>query len=309
MPVPLAFEALPPRRESTDAQWQHHLELLDPLRRAGLWAVNVPEIHAAGDRQYQTVDSRAFASALQRHLGVRAILNRVTVHHSIPQLQAWATETRMGAGIRDLVLVGGDSSSTTYPGAQVVPALDALRTSVAAGGGTLGVVTIPTRRGGVVDEPDRLLRKAEAGAAFAISQIVCAAPAAQRLCADLAERSRVLEVRPPTVFWSLAPVGKRADLDFLRWLGVDVDEGYAGAIAQAPTGRRLETSHAANVATANAVLEAAEAAGVPVGLCVEHVMLSNIEAALTLVDRLRELTRSFGASGQRADAVPTSSVW
>jgi 5,10-methylenetetrahydrofolate reductase len=292
---PILFEALPPQVGATEGQWQDHLDLLDPLRSAGLAAVNVPEVV---NGHYRTVEPRSFAAALQRRLGVRAIVNRITVHHSLPDLQSWATETRVGHGIQDLVLVGGESSDKPHPGVGVVEALEGLHGEVRAGGGHLGVVTIPTRRREDLDEPERLLRKQAAGADFAVSQILCEPEAALRLQSDLAAKAP--DRGPLTLFWSLAPVARPRDLEFLRWLGVDLPDGVRrDLLAAADPETRLERSHALNLAIARRLLEGAEAAGAgPIGFCVEHVMLSNIEAAIDLVHRIRELTSAFAEPGE-----------
>ena len=289
---PILFEALPPQVESTDEQWQDHLHLLDPLKHAGLAGVNVPEIV---NGHYTTVEPRSFASALQRRLGLRAILNRITVHHTLPALQAWASETRLGHGIHDLVAVGGESSGQAYPGVGVVEALEGLRPGVAKAGGHLGVITIPTRRRADLDEPQRLVRKQDAGADFAVSQILCEPLAAARLQADLAKASPAGR-KPLTLFWSLAPVARKRDLDFLEWLGVEVPPKVRKQLLAEAAEKRVGLSHRLNLGIARHLLEAAESGGsAPIGFCVEHVMLSNIEAAIDLVDELRTLVKDFRA--------------
>jgi 5,10-methylenetetrahydrofolate reductase len=288
---PILFEALPPQVESTEEQWQDHLDLLDPLRHAGLAGVNVPEIVNGA---YRTVEPRSFAAALQRRLGVRAILNRITVHHTLPALKSWATETRLGHGIHDLVLVGGEKSSETYPGVGVLPALESLGPAVKKANGHLGVITIPTRRRKDLDEPVRLARKQAAGADFAVSQILCEPEAALLLQSDVAKATPAGTL-PLTLFWSLAPVARKRDLEFLDWLGVEVPPAVRkDLLAIGEPDKRLLRSHELNVAIARRLLEGAERAGSgPIGFCVEHVMLSNIEGGITLVDRVRELCREF----------------
>ncbi|MFA5945194.1 MAG: methylenetetrahydrofolate reductase [Candidatus Thermoplasmatota archaeon] len=287
---PLLFEALPPQVDSSEAQWQDHLDLLEPLKRAGLAGINVPEIV---NGHYKTVDPRSFAAALQRRLSVRALLNRITVHHTVPQLQAWAAETRLSTGIHDLVFVGGERSVQAYPGSPVLPALRGLRESVTRAGGNLGVITIPTRRRPDLDEPQRLLQKQDAGADFAISQILCEPDAALRLQSDLAHASPQTR-KPLTLFWSLAPVARKRDLEFLNWLGVDVPDAVRKDLLAVDPAHRVARSHDLNVAIARRLLESAEAENAgPIGFCIEHVMLSNIEAAIDLVDRVRSLAREF----------------
>lgn len=302
---PLLFEALPPQVESSEEQWQDHLDLLDPLKKAGLTAINVPEIVNGA---YQTVDPRSFASALQRRLGLRAIVNRITVHHSVPALQGWAAETRLGTGIQDFVLVGGESSKETYPGVGVTEALKALRPGVNRAGGSLGVITIAHRRRAVNDEPQRLVAKQAAGASFAVSQILSDAAAAAALQHDLATVTPA-GTDPLTLFWSLAPVAKKRDIEFLQWLGVQVpDDAKKLLLAPATAEQRLAGSHTFNEGLARTLLEAAERDGLAApGFCIEHVMLSNIDGAIELVERIRTLTRDFGKLKQAA--YPIAKVW
>ncbi|MEK6976264.1 MAG: hypothetical protein AABY18_07980 [Candidatus Thermoplasmatota archaeon] len=308
MACPILFEALPPQVESTDEQWQDHLDLLDPLRRAGLAAINVPEIV---NGHYTTVEPRAFAAALQRRLGTKVILNRITVHHTLPQLRGWVAESRLGHGIDTFVLVGGESSKQTYPGATVLDALHGLRPPVEAAKGALGVITIPTRRRPVGDEPERLLAKAAAGARFAISQILCEPGAAVRLQKDLAEAAQSSGRAAPQLFWSLAPVARPRDLDFLKWLGVDIPPAVEGELRGAATpAARLEASVRLNEGIARDLLAAAERDGAPApGFCVEHVMLSNIEAGIALVDRIKDVGRGFRGSARAAVPALAASTW
>jgi 5,10-methylenetetrahydrofolate reductase len=302
---PVLFEALPPQVESTDEQWQDHLDLLDPLRRAGLAGINVPEIV---NGHYKTVEPRSFAAALQRRLSTKAILNRITVHHTLPQLRGWVAETRLGHGIDTFVLVGGESSTTSYPGSGVIDALEALRRPVESASGVLGVITIPTRRRPVGDEPQRLLDKAAAGARFAISQILCEPTSAVKLQKDLhqAAAARSLDggavPAPPQLFWSLAPVARPRDLEFLKWLGVEVPPGIEKALrGETSPEARLEASARMNEGIARDLLAAAERDGTPApGFCVEHVMLSNLEAGIALVDRVKDVGRSFKGSSRAA---------
>ena len=168
----------------------------------------------------------------------------------------------------------------------VPPASSAVRPPA----GRLGVVTIPGRRG----EAERLRRKQEAGASFAVSQILCEPEAAVRLQAEAKGEA------PFTLFWSLAPVARRRDVEFLRWLGVDIPPAVSDhLLAESSPAARLRRSDALNLAIARRLLEAAEASEasgrgrLAVGFCVEHVMLSNLEAAIGLVEQVRELARGF----------------
>jgi hypothetical protein len=236
---------------------------------------------------------------------VPAILNRITVHHGLAQLQRWASQTRTHHGIKDLVLVGGETSRKTYGGVSVENGLEGLFPHSQGHGGRLGVVTIPTRRRPDLDEPERLLRKRRAGASFAISQILAGPEAAISLHDDASTRF-AQEGEPFRIYWSLAPVAKPRDLDFLDWLGVKVPAAARQDLlgGSDPTSV-LRRSHGLNEAWARAILEAAETrGGLEVGFCIEHVMQSNVCAAIDLVDRVAALVKEF----RLAPVLPPSSV-
>ncbi|HUR60744.1 MAG TPA: hypothetical protein VM286_00045 [Candidatus Thermoplasmatota archaeon] len=286
--LPLLFEALPPSATASPAHQEAHLQGLEGLRSRRLAAVNVPEVL---DGHYRTVPTLPFAAELQRRLGVPAIVNRVTVHHGLPALRAWAEDAWLDFGIRDLVLVGGERGGLAYPGAHVEPSLADLRAGCSLRGGSLGVVTIPTRRRPVLDEPERLLRKRQAGASFAVSQILAEAEAAVRLHRDA---SAALGTRDFTIYWSLAPVARRRDVEFLEWLGVQVPPAVRkGLLESADPAAVLARSHRLNGSLARTILEATEGHGLRSAFCIEHVMQSNVGAAIDLVDRIADLAREF----------------
>lgn len=287
---PLLFEALPPPA-GDDGALHAALERLDPLR-GRVTAVNVPEVLGGA---YEPVEPRRFAAALQRRVGRPAVVNRITVHHGPEALRGWLRETR-AHGIEHLLFVGGDRSTEHHPGLGVEDALrlaaqDPVRPA------SLGVVTIPTRRRPVLDEPERLLRKHAAGAGYALSQILLEPGHAAALRRDLHAAATAAGRAAPPLVWSVAPVARRRDLDFLRWLGVHVPADVGRRLHDAVGERqRIRRSHAVNESVVRALLEQAEAEpGPQVGFCVEHVMKNNVCAAVDLVDRVRDVLREFRA--------------
>jgi 5,10-methylenetetrahydrofolate reductase len=278
----ILYEALPPAADASQRDIENAVERLQPLVDLGVGAVNIPEII---NGHYHTIEPRAFGQAIQQAHGLRTIINRITVHHTAPELEAWATDTR-GQGIAHYLLVGGERSGKRYRGIGVDRALKLLATQAAS----LGVVTIAHRRGGWVDEPQRLIGKAEAGATYAVSQILLDAEPAIRLQRDLGAAAPTTHL---PIYWSLAPVGRRKDLDFLEWLGVQIPPHVRSELDGASAQARLKASHARNEAIARALLEYGDATGTPVGFCIEHVMDRNVESAFELVERVQQLCAGY----------------
>lgn len=290
--IPLVFEALPTDVRATPAEREFHLDLMRPLRILDVDAINVPEIIGGA---YETVPPREFAAGLQQVTGLPAIVNRITVQEPADGLRRWIQETRTQHDIHDFVLVGGESSKESYSGPGVT---EGLRIARDAGADRLGVITIPTRRRPDLDEPHRLLAKQEAGADYAISQILGESESAARLQRDTAQAAVASDVPCPPILWSLAPVARIKDLKFLQWLGVEIPAAYERRLRSAGGAQsRLEVSHQTNEAMARNLLEHAEREEHgPIGFCIEHVMRSNMAPAFELVERIRDVILEFKAA-------------
>ena len=260
----ILFEAIPPAATAA-APWREHLARLDGLRSAGVAGLLVPQVE---DGDFATAEPVAFAAEAGRRLGLPAHVNRIVRGGQ----DGWVEQAR-AAGVAGAVAVGGG-------GIPVEPALPAL-----ARLGPVGVVAIPGRTSQGVPEAQRLARRAAAGATWAVSQILLDAEPACALAEEVADACSRLGVAPPRIHWSLAPVGGPRDLDWLRRLRVHVN---AEALALVRDGRpaTLEASARHNRALADRVLAASRRSGVPAGLCVSHVTLRNVEAAVALAAAL-----------------------
>ncbi len=289
---PILFEALPPSTKAGPAKIRARVAALRPLRDLPLAGVNVPEVIGG---HYETIEPRVFAARLQKEHNIPAIVNRITVYHTVPELARWVRETRDDFGIRDFVFVGGESRTETYPGCGVGDALRGVAADIHAAGGRAGVITIPTRRGRTPDEPERLMAKEIAGASFAMSQILLESEHALQLQQDLTTACRTRDLDTPPIFWSLAPVRQVRDLDFLAWLGVHVPLGVASRLRTAPNDDAREAlSHEINLTIARELLAHAEEHDYhSLGFTVEHVMQNNVDAAFGLVEELADLVSSY----------------
>ncbi len=274
------FEALPPRADACASELRSAIEQLEPLGALGLQAINVPEIIGGA---YRPMDAAEFALQLQAALGLPAIVNRVVVHHNLEANLAWQERLHQ-EGIHHTMLVGGESSTMPYPGVTLPEALPVMAQAAHARGGQTGVVTIPTRRNdGPRDEPQRLLAKQNAGANFAISQILLESESPCQLLSDLPP-----ELTMP-IAWSLSPVVRKKDLDFLAWLGVHIPPETRHSLRQCNTTRqRRKQSLQLALEITDVLLDHPR----PAGFCIEHVTAHNIDAAIEMAAAVRDHVRS-----------------
>lgn len=220
----ILYELIPPK-VGAPAELESQLAVVRDLDGT-VDAINIPEIieeSRPGDRRSrlpERIEPRVFAKAIQESAGVEAIVNRVTVKETAKTQRDWMKETYEEYGVRNLVLVGGESAAAEYPGPSVGKAADIA--STAGLDFFLGGITIPSRS----REAARVRRKYDHGLRFFTTQVLFD----PNDTVDLLQALNGLDVR---IFLSFAPVINMQDVEFLGWLGVDVPQNVAWAIEQA----------------------------------------------------------------------------
>jgi len=283
IPVTL-FEVVPPAADQPEAinESLAGLGRVKPL----VDGVNLPEIHDEDRGAERTskfvprVEPRAFGSRIQRELGAEVVLNRVVVHD--PKPEVWFRETCLECGLRNIVLVGGESTEGRYPGPNVLEAAALVRREGLPI--TLGGITIPSRR----NESDRIRIKARAGLDFFTSQVLFDSN-------DVVWLMQRLNGLPARVFLSFAPVSHRRDLQFLRWLGADIPQDLDRFLlgseegAAAPASTCLERSLDLAQRILMDVFDNLPPDPPPLGLNIEHINRRNFSPAIKMLDRLGNL--------------------
>jgi len=219
----ILYELIPPKLGSS-AELGQNLSLVRDLS-GSVDAINIPEIReetrqgVRSSKLPERIEPRVFAKAIHDGPGVATVINRVTVHETAAEQLRWLTESHRDFGIRNLILVGGESHLAQYPG-PTVPETAAL----ALGAGlnfSLGGITIPSRS----QEAARIRKKYHQGLRFFTTQVLFDS----NDIVDLVQGLNGLDVR---IFLSFAPVSESRDVEFLRWLGVDVPQNVSWSLAQ-----------------------------------------------------------------------------
>lgn len=288
------FEVVPPAAD----QPQAIDETLTELKRVTQFVdgINLPEIFDEDRGAERTskfvprVEPRAFGARIQRELGAEVVVNRVVVRD--PKPETWFRETCLERGLRQIILVGGESAAVSYPGPNVKEAAALVRREGLPV--ILGGITIPSRR----NESERIRAKAKAGLDFFTSQILFDS----NDVVWLVQRLNGLQVR---LFLSFAPVSHRRDLQFLRWLGADIpqnldrfllgsDEGTA-----APAATCLERSLDLAQRILMDVFDNLPPDPPLLGLNIEHINRRNFSPAIKMLDRLGNLYANLMAQHAR----------
>ena len=233
---PLIFSVVPLRDTRTgekahderilrnlDARIKEFSDALKGKKR--LNAVSVPELveeNHEGRPRYNSVYTRKLSSGIASSLDIDAIVNKVVVHlESYSELSGWIQET-YSLGIKNMVLVGGNTRHHRYPGPAVSEANVAAKHVATISGLddlTIGNICLPERR----NEARTMLYKTMTGARFFTTQMLFDS---QRIIELLREYTMLCSeagVEPATVLLSFAPLRSVSDLNFLDFLGFNTD--------------------------------------------------------------------------------------
>lgn len=322
----VVFEMIPPLRGAGPSAVRKRVEQLQPLvADLGIDAVNLPEIrdeNRSGPRSShfrRRMEPRIFGRSVGeafRKERLEVLVNRCVVYTHWRNQQRWLVRSWKEFGVRNLIIVGGESSQVRYPGPSVTEAA-ALVTGLLNRGYKRGSdgrrrplevatdlycggITIPTRRraGSVWDEPHRLVEKAEHGLEFFTSQVIYEGESTKRLLADYEAACQKRGTRPRRILLSFAPISEERDVAFLQWLGVEIPEEVRRYILGTDSGA---TSRSIDVAgrVLEGILEFVDERGitVPLGLNVEYILVRNFEVSLEMVESLsRILARRRGTA-------------
>ena len=290
----VVYEILPPReKDGTLNSYAANISSL--LSQTHIDAINIPEVRdeiGRGERPVKNqlrAEPREFGKLLQDIVGIESIVNRVVVHQALEKEMIWFEETYNKYEIENLITVGGESRSITYPGPSVKKALEAIKQNeklnVLCGG-----ISIPSRE----KESLRLIEKSNNGSEFFTTQVLYDSSKIIKMISHYQKRCDEQNTFPRRLLLSFAPVSSKKNIDFLKWLGVDIPadtEEYLNEDDQIMTKRSMEI--AINVLNETLKFLNENKIVVPIGLNVEHIMSYNFQASIEMLQELARIYREF----------------
>ena len=293
----VAYEILPPLEK--DGTLNSYAEIISSLlSQTHIDAINIPEVHdesGRGDRpvtNQKRGEPREFGRLLQDIVGVEAIVNRVVVHEPFDAQMRWIEETNRDYEIENLIIVGGESSKVDYPGPTVNEVLRFVSREYISNGGDIfcGGIAIPSRE----IESKNLIKKSEHGSEFFTTQVLYDSSNIVKMIDHYQERCDDLNTFPRRLLLSFAPVSSQKNIDFLKWLGVEIPpeterylQGRPGSMIE----RSLDVAIEVLNDTLNFITE--KNLKVPIGLNVEHIMSYNFQSSVEMLQELARIYREF----------------
>ena len=293
----VAYEILPPREK--DGTLNSYAETISSLlSQTHIDAINIPEVHdeiGRGDRPISNQDRgepRKFGMLLQDIVGIEAIVNRVVVHMPFNKQMKWLEDTYAKYEIDNMIIVGGESSKQKYPGPTVNDTLYAISNEFNNNIGSIfcGGICIPSRD----KESKNLIKKSKCGAEFFTTQVLCDSDNIIKMINNYQNRCNAIGTFPRRILLSFAPVSNQKNIEFLKWLGVEIPsdtEKYLNGRPGSMTERSLDVA----IEVLNEILDyiSNNNLKVPVGLNVEHIMSYNFQASIEMLQELSRIYREF----------------
>jgi len=293
----VAYEILPPREK--DGTLNSYAETISSLlSQTHIDAINIPEVHDEAGRGDRPVASqkrgepREFGMLLQDIVGIEAVVNRVVVHEKFEAQKKWIEKTNKNYEIENLIVVGGESSSISYPGPTVNQVLDYIKKSYNQTTENIfsGCIAIPSRK----NESKNILKKSQNGAEFFTTQVLYDSNNIIKMIRNYQDLCDEDKTFPRRILLSFAPVSSQKNIDFLKWLGVEIPietEKYL----QARPGSMSERSLDVAIEVLNEVLNyiSENKLKVPIGLNVEHIMSYNFQYSVEMLQELARIYREF----------------
>jgi len=232
----------------------------------------------------ETHDPRAWSKRLHLASDKPVVTYKSVSSRSAEAFSGWLTEAWEDYGIRDLVLVGSPSSD----GDIKLPLQEAYKTLAASEHDfNLGGVTIAERHAKKGDEHLRLIKKANAGCDFFISQAVYDPQATADLISRYARTCKEEGNTPKRIILTFTPCGSAKTLEFMEWLGISVPEATKHRILDSET--PLDESIKICRNALEQIIEVALPLGVPLGLNIESLTnrKEEIDASIQLYRLLK----------------------
>lgn len=291
------YEILPPR--IVDGTIEDYVEKISTLlSQTHIDAINIPEVHLEETRGKRPIEERLraepreFGRLIQDSVGIEAIINRVTVLEKEEAQREWFRSTYLDYGIENIVLVGGESGKITYPGPSVTESSRIIEDlnnkhelEIFCGG-----ISLPSR----TVESKRMVRKSNSGIEFFTTQVLYDSDDICKMLGHYSELCRVNKLIPKRVLLSFAPISTKKNLDFLKWLGVEIPsetEAYLIEDNKETKGRSIEVSLGVLEDILNYISK--HEIVIPIGLNVEHIMTYNFEHSVELLQKMSKRYRSY----------------
>ena len=192
----------------------------------------------------------------------------------------------------NIILVGGESSAIDYPGPSVNTTSEYITRDLNTGRFNFfcGGIAIPSRK----TESKRLLRKGSNGIEFFTTQVLYDSSKIKKMLKYYDDVCKENNVLPRRILLSFAPVSSDKNIEFLKWLGVEIPNSTEKRLVNEKS-NMIQESLDVSIEILKDILKNNEKLGikVPIGLNVEHIMSYNFQYSINMLQELSRIYREF----------------
>ena len=231
-----------------------------------------------------TLDPRSYSRLIRQATQLPTITYKCVAGMNEAEWRAWLRGAIDDFGIEAVSLVGHSSSKERVLGLTLPEAIRIA--SLGEFDCVVGGVVIPERHRASNSESHRLIKKAEVGCDYFVSQAVYNPGAVVQLMRDYSEDCHRMGVAPKRIILTFTPCGSPETLRLMKWLGVSVpaDTELAMERASDTLAKSIDIC-ASNLAE---VLRETRDLPVPLGIHTESISIrkAEIEGSIELARRL-----------------------
>ncbi len=266
------LEVTPPLKRASKENVKNTVESIATIvNELNIDFVNIPEIvmeNHKGEPLYKNIDTRDFAILIKDATKAKVAINKVTVYSPEKEFDKWLDDTLDNYGINHLIFVGGNKANG-YPGISVIDAnTNAINRNV-----KVGNILIPNRQ----NELEKLISKTEKGASFFTTQILFEENIITALLLQYVKLCKEKSIKPAEIFIGVAPMRDEMDLEFIKWLGVEIPEKIE---------QRLKVNYSDSINIANEIYNnASQKSNLPLSLNVEPLTTHNLPLAKEIIQK------------------------
>ncbi len=284
----ICYEFVPPSQSLSEEKLRGYFsDLATGLAPYPVSAIMLPEVieeENRADNEKRSVTAkltpRVIASRLQAYNTSEPLIARPIVYLPWEEQKKWLEESS-SEDIKNVILVGGDSSAKKYPGLSVTAAAREITHNFPSF--FLGGITIPTRK----HEAVRVAKKSLAGIQFFTTQILYESDAIKQLLKDYWDLCQRGEAEARMIILSFAPMTTLSNIQFMQSLGVAIPEETVYKLNE-----DTESIEDTSLQICENILKdilhytKTEHIAIPLGLSIGHVTRANFGASIKLLDRL-----------------------
>lgn len=284
MDAKLLFEVVPPGKFTTEKYQEKTIEKIgNAIEEIHPDYINIPEIieeNHIGQAHYRNIDVSSFGKRIYDTTGKKSIINKVVVHtEGIDKFRQWISDSIKSNEVHGFVFVGGNSKVIQYPGPSVI---EANKEAKKIQNSNIGNIIIPSR----TNEAERAFQKTLCGADFFTTQILFESEKIKKTLIEYEKICTKTNVKPAVFFLSFSPMSTKEEVEFLKWLGVDITKDRE---------KQLLLNHTANssIQIAQEIWYDLKDFSKEIGLKIkirpniEEIMLHNLDHCVELAKRLK----------------------